>query len=55
MEIASGRVIETADSTGAGDTLLGAYLEALAREAELPDALRRAVRSVETSIQEGTL
>ena len=55
MEISSGRVIETADSTGAGDTLLGAYLEALAREAELPDALRRAVRSVETSIQEGTL
>ena len=55
MEIRSGRVIETADTTGAGDTLTAAYLEALARAAEQPDALRQAVHSVETSIQEGTL
>jgi sugar/nucleoside kinase (ribokinase family) len=55
MEISSGRVIEAADTTGAGDALLSAYLEGLAREEEQQDALRRAVRSVETTIQEGTL
>jgi sugar/nucleoside kinase (ribokinase family) len=55
IDIPPGRVIETADTTGAGDTLLSHYLEALVREAEPPDALRQAVGSVETSIQEGTL
>lgn len=55
IDIPPGRVIETADTTGAGDALLGTYLEALAREAEPPDALRQSVRRVETRIQEGTL
>lgn len=55
VDIPPGRVIETADTTGAGDTLLATYLEELAREDEQPDALRTAVRSVETSIEEGTL
>jgi pseudouridine kinase len=55
LEIPPERVVETADSTGAGDTLLSAYLEALQREADDADALRRAVRSVERSIEEGAL
>ena len=55
VDVPPGRVIETADTTGAGDTLLATYLEELAREDEQPDALRAAVRSVETSIEEGTL
>jgi pseudouridine kinase len=55
LEILPERVIETADSTGAGDTLLSAYLEALQREADDAVALRRAVHSVERSIEEGTL
>jgi pseudouridine kinase len=55
IDIPPGRRIEAADTTGAGDTLMSAYLEALGRQAEPPDALQQAVRSVETSIEEGTL
>jgi len=55
LTIPTGRLIETADSTGAGDALLSAYLEALDREAEAAAALRKAVESVERSIEEGTL
>jgi sugar/nucleoside kinase (ribokinase family) len=55
IDIAPGRFIETADTTGAGDTLVSAYLEALDREADTAGALRRAVESVERSIEEGTL
>ena len=55
MDIPPGRVIATTDTTGAGDTLLSAYLQALERQAEPPDALRQAVQSVETSIEEGIL
>ena len=54
-DISPARVIETSDTTGAGDALMAAYLEAVAQGAEQPDALSQAVRSVETSIQEGTL
>jgi sugar/nucleoside kinase (ribokinase family) len=49
------RLIEAGDTTGAGDRLMSAYLEALDREAEPVDALRRAVESVERSLEEGTL
>jgi sugar/nucleoside kinase (ribokinase family) len=55
LNIPPDRVIETVDSTGAGDTLMSAYLEALERQAEPADALGRAVRSVERSIEEGAL
>jgi sugar/nucleoside kinase (ribokinase family) len=55
IDIAPGRLIETADTTGAGDRLTSAYLEALDREADAADALRRAVEIVERSIEEGTL
>jgi len=55
LNIPPGRLIETAGSTGAGDTLLSAYLEALDREADTAAALRWAVESVERSIEEGTL
>jgi pseudouridine kinase len=55
VDIAPQRVIETADATGAGDTLLSAYLEALGLEADTPSALRQAVRSVERSIEEEDL
>jgi sugar/nucleoside kinase (ribokinase family) len=55
LEIQPQRLIETADSTGAGDALLSAYLEDLHSEADAADALRRAVRSVERSIEERTL
>ena len=54
-DIPPGSVIATTDTTGAGDTLVSAYLDALGRQAEPPAALRQAVRSVETSIEEGTL
>jgi len=55
IDMAPGRLIETADTTGAGDTLVSAYLEALDREADTAAALRRAVQCVERSIEEGTL
>jgi pseudouridine kinase len=55
LAIAPDRLIDTADTTGAGDALLSAYLEALDREADPEDALRRAMRSVEGRIEEGTL
>jgi sugar/nucleoside kinase (ribokinase family) len=55
IDIQPERIIEAADTTGAGDTLTSAYLEALERDTDAADALRRAVRSVETSIEEGTL
>jgi sugar/nucleoside kinase (ribokinase family) len=55
LDIPPGRRIETADTTGAGDRLVSAYLEALEREADAADALRQAVQSVERSIEEGTL
>jgi pseudouridine kinase len=55
VDIQPSRVIETVDTTGAGDTLLSAYLEALDREAEPPDALRQAIGRVETNIEEGAL
>jgi len=55
LTIPPGRLIETGDTTGAGDRLMSAYLEALDREGDTADALRRAVESVERSIEEGTL
>jgi sugar/nucleoside kinase (ribokinase family) len=55
LNIPPGRVIEAAETNGAGDRLVSAYLEALNREAETVDALRRAVDTVERSIEEGTL
>jgi sugar/nucleoside kinase (ribokinase family) len=55
LAIPPGRIFETADSTGAGDRLLSAYLEALDREAGTETALRLAVQTVERSIQEGSL
>jgi sugar/nucleoside kinase (ribokinase family) len=55
LTIPPGRLIETADTTGAGDRLMSAYLEALDREADAADALRRAVEIVEKGIEEGTL
>jgi len=55
IDIQPGRIIEAADTTGAGDTLISAYLEALDRDTDAANALRRAVQSVERSIEEGTL
>jgi sugar/nucleoside kinase (ribokinase family) len=55
LTVPPGRLIETVDTTGAGDTLLSAYLETLDREAEAVQALRRAVQIVETCIEGGTL
>ncbi len=55
LTIPPGRLIETADTTGAGDRLVSAYLEALDREAGVAAALRQAVGGVESSIEEGTL
>ena len=55
LEIPPGSILETADSTGAGDLLLSAYLEALDREENTEAALRLAVRMVERSIGEGSL
>ncbi|MBN2551668.1 MAG: hypothetical protein JXB06_02810 [Spirochaetales bacterium] len=55
LEIPPGRILETADSTGAGDLLLSAYLEALDREEDTEAALRLAVGTVERSIEEGSL
>ena len=55
LDIPPGRIVETTDTTGAGDTLLSAYLEALHREAEPVDALGRSVERVVRSIEEETL
>lgn len=55
IDIQPGRLIETADTTGAGDALISAYLEALDPDTDAAQALQRAVRSVEKSIEEGTL
>ena len=55
IDIHPERRIDTADTTGAGDRLMSAYLEALEQEADTADALRQALRSVESSIEEGTL
>jgi pseudouridine kinase len=49
------QIFETADTTGAGDRLLSAYLEALDRETETADALQHAVEATERSIEEGSL
>jgi sugar/nucleoside kinase (ribokinase family) len=53
--VSPSRIVETSDTTGAGDTLLSMYLEALDREAEAEPALRRAVQIVERCIEEGNL
>ena len=55
LSIPPNRVIETVDTTGAGDSLLSAFLETVDREAETGDALRHAVESVERAIEEGNL
>jgi len=55
LSISANRVIETVDTTGAGDRLLSAFLEAVEREAETGDALKQAVESVERAIGEGNL
>ena len=55
LTVRPGRLIEASDTTGAGDTLLSAYLEALDREADPGGALRRALQRVEGRIEEGTL
>jgi sugar/nucleoside kinase (ribokinase family) len=55
LDIPPGRLVETADTTGAGDTLMSAYLEALGQEVDAAGALRKAVSRVERSIEEGTL
>lgn len=55
LTITPNRVIETTDTTGAGDRLLSAFLEAVDREAETGDALRQVVGSVERAIEEGNL
>jgi sugar/nucleoside kinase (ribokinase family) len=55
LSISPNRVIETVDTTGAGDRLLSAFLEAIDREAEAGDALKQAVESVERAIEEGNL
>jgi sugar/nucleoside kinase (ribokinase family) len=55
LTVSPSRIVEMADTTGAGDTLLSMYLEALDREAKVEPALQRAVQIVETCIEEGTL
>ena len=55
LSVPPNRVIETLDTTGAGDRLLSAFLETVDREAETGDALRQAVESVERAIEEGNL
>lgn len=55
LSISPGRAIETVDTTGAGDRLLSAFLEAVDREAETGEALKQAVESVERAIGEGNL
>jgi pseudouridine kinase len=49
------RVVQAADTTGAGDRLLAAYLEALQEGLEAEPALRRAVEAVRRSLEEGSL
>jgi sugar/nucleoside kinase (ribokinase family) len=55
ITIAPGRLIEMADTTGAGDRLFSAYLEQLVRQGDPAVALRGAMETVERSIEEGTL
>ena len=55
LSVPPNRVIETVDTTGAGDRLLSAFLETVDGEAETGDALRQAVESVERAIEEGNL
>ncbi len=55
LTIPPSRVIETVDTTGAGDRLLSAFLEAVDRKAATGDALKQAVESVERAIVEGNL
>jgi sugar/nucleoside kinase (ribokinase family) len=55
LNIPSGRIIDTGDTTGAGDRLLSEFLETIDREAAIEEALRQAVRSVERAIEEGNL
>jgi len=49
------RLLPSADTTGAGDRLLSAYLEALRPGAAEEPALRQALTVVESSIEEGSL
>jgi sugar/nucleoside kinase (ribokinase family) len=49
------RAVGAADTTGAGDRLLAAYLEALEEGLEEEAALRRAVEAVRQSLEEGPL
>ncbi|MBA7484000.1 Pseudouridine kinase [subsurface metagenome] len=53
--ISPNRVIETVDTTGAGDRLLSVFLETADREAAAGDVLKQAVESVERAIEEGNL
>lgn len=55
LTIPPSRVIETVETTGAGDRLLSAFLEAVDRKAATGDALKQAVESVERAIVEGNL
>jgi sugar/nucleoside kinase (ribokinase family) len=55
LTIPPNRVIETVDTTGAGDRLLSEFLEADDGEAETVDTLKQAVGSVEQAIEEGNL
>jgi sugar/nucleoside kinase (ribokinase family) len=55
LTIPPNRVIETLDTTGAGDRLLSAFLETVDRDAAAGDALKQAVESVERAIEEGNL
>jgi len=55
LSIPPNLVIETADTTGAGDRLLSVFLEAVDQEAAAGDVLKQAVESVERAIGEGNL
>jgi len=55
LTITPNRVIDGSDTTGAGDRLLSAFLEAVDGEAETGDALKQAVESVERAIEEENL
>jgi sugar/nucleoside kinase (ribokinase family) len=49
-----GRVVETDDTTGAGDRLLASVLDAVARGVELPEAVTIGMREVEASLVKGS-
>jgi pseudouridine kinase len=55
VTVRPGRAVRAADTTGAGDRLLAAYLEALEEGREEEPALRRAVEVVRRSLEEGSL